>query len=86
MKSSARSRISYSTLTNEDIEFLKGKPNIANIAENQIKLHKSVQVLKGLYMRSNELDNVIVKKCEGNVNKITNYILENSTVDLIDTD
>lgn len=79
-KASSRSRISYSALSNEDIEFLKGKPNISKLVDSQQKLHKSVLETRSLYQRSNELDNVLLAQSESIVNRVTEYILENSTV------
>ncbi|CAG9783238.1 unnamed protein product [Diatraea saccharalis] len=84
MKSSSRSRISYSALSNEDIEFLKAKPNISKLVESQTKLHKSVKETMALCRRANELDDVILRYSEDKVNKITDYILENSTVESLD--
>lgn len=80
----SRSRISYSALSNEDIEFLKAKVNISKVVENQTKLHKSVKETLALYRRAMELDNVILNDCEDKVNKITKYILDNSTIEAIE--
>ncbi|XP_045785995.1 uncharacterized protein LOC123881322 [Maniola jurtina] len=79
--SSSRSRISYSVLSNEDIEFLKGKINVSQLVERQADLHKSVMQTRELYRRATELDNVILDHCEKKLRKITDYILENSTVE-----
>ncbi|RVE53243.1 hypothetical protein evm_002076 [Chilo suppressalis] len=84
LKSSSRSRISYSALSTEDIEFVKAKPNISKLVESQSKLHKSVKEARALYRRANELDDVILRYSEDKVNRITEYILENSTVEPID--
>ncbi|KAJ0180969.1 hypothetical protein K1T71_003054 [Dendrolimus kikuchii] len=80
-KSSSISRMSYSTLTNEDIDFLKGKPNIYKLYESQQKLHKSMKETIAIIRRANELDDVILSYSEDKVNRITEYILENSTVE-----
>uniref|UniRef100_A0A2A4JC38 Uncharacterized protein n=1 Tax=Heliothis virescens TaxID=7102 RepID=A0A2A4JC38_HELVI len=80
VKAPSRSRMSYSALSNEDIEFLKGKPNISKLVDSQQKLHKSVLETTALYRRANELDNVILSQSEKVVSTITDYILENSTV------
>uniref|UniRef100_A0A1E1WJB9 Uncharacterized protein n=1 Tax=Pectinophora gossypiella TaxID=13191 RepID=A0A1E1WJB9_PECGO len=81
LKTPGRSRMSYSALSAEDIEFLKGKANIPKLVESQLKLHKSVKELRALYKRANELDSVIIKHCEEKVDKITEYIFENSTIE-----
>ncbi|KAG6465089.1 uncharacterized protein LOC115453559 [Manduca sexta] len=81
VKASSRSRMSYAALTNEDIEFLKAKPNISKLADAQQKLHKSVKETVALVKRMNELDDVVLKHSENIVNTITEYILENSTVE-----
>lgn len=80
-KSSSTSRMSYSTLTNEDIDFLKAKPNIYKLYESQQKLHKSVKETIAIMRKVNELDDVILSYSEDNVQRITEYILENSTVE-----
>ncbi|XP_028169369.1 uncharacterized protein LOC114359261 isoform X2 [Ostrinia furnacalis] len=84
VKASSRSRISYSALSNEDIEFLKMKPNISKLVESQLKLHKSVKETRALYRRANELDDVILSFSEDKINKVTEYILENSTVEPVE--
>ncbi|XP_026764506.1 uncharacterized protein LOC113522864 [Galleria mellonella] len=81
VKTSSRSRMSYAALSNEDIEFLKAKPNIAHLVECQQKLRKSVKETRALFKRVNELDDVLLNYSEDKVNKITEYILENSSVD-----
>ncbi|KAJ2946630.1 hypothetical protein O0L34_g12687 [Tuta absoluta] len=80
LKAPGRSRMSYSTLTDEDIEFLKAKANTSQLVESQQKLHESLIRTRALYRRKNELDNEILMYCEQRVDKITEYILENSTV------
>lgn len=72
--------MSYSALSKEDIEFLKGKPNISKLVDSQQKLHKSVLQTRALYQRANDLDNVVLTRSESILNKVTDYILENSTV------
>lgn len=84
VKASSRSRISYSALSNEDIEFLKAKPNLSKLVESQLKLHKSVKETRALHRRANELDDVILAHSEECVNKITDHILENSTLEPIE--
>ncbi|XP_059060341.1 uncharacterized protein LOC131853463 [Achroia grisella] len=79
--SSSRSRLSYAALSNEDIEFLNAKPNTAHLIECQQKLHKSVKETRALFKRVNELDDVLLSYSEEKVNKITQFILENSSVD-----
>ncbi|KAM3966621.1 uncharacterized protein ACR2FA_012156 [Aphomia sociella] len=81
IKTSSKSRMSFGALSNEDIEFLKAKPNISNLIDSQHKLHKSVKETRALFKRANELDDVILSYSEEKVNKITEYILENSSVD-----
>ncbi|KAL4703161.1 hypothetical protein ACJJTC_016762 [Scirpophaga incertulas] len=83
-KSSSRSRISYSALSTDDIEFLKAKPNISKLIESQLKLHKSVKETQALVRRVNELDDVILRHSEDQINRITEYILENSTIEPVD--
>ncbi|CAG9575531.1 unnamed protein product [Danaus chrysippus] len=83
-KAPSRSRISYSALSNEDIEFLKAKVNISKVVDSQTKLHKSVKETLALYRRAMELDNVILNDCEDKVNKITKHILDNSTIEPIE--
>ncbi|KAL0896026.1 hypothetical protein ABMA27_012011 [Loxostege sticticalis] len=80
-KASSSSRISYSALTNEDIEFLKAKPNISKLVESQLKLHKSVKETRALYQKANELEDVILSFSEDIVSKVTKHILENSSVE-----
>ncbi|KAJ8734571.1 hypothetical protein PYW08_013821 [Mythimna loreyi] len=80
VKAPSRSRMSYAALSNEDIEFLKGKPNISKLVDSQQKLHKSVLETRALYRRANELDEVILTQSENIVSMVTDYILENSTV------
>ncbi|XP_035429696.2 uncharacterized protein LOC118262449 [Spodoptera frugiperda] len=80
VKASSRSRMSYAALSNEDIEFIKGKPNISKLVDSQQKLHKSVLETRALYRRANELDNIILTQSENIVSMVTDYILENSTV------
>ncbi|KAG7303936.1 hypothetical protein JYU34_010850 [Plutella xylostella] len=82
-KAPSRSRItsSYSSLTNDDIEFLKGKPNLSTFVQSQQKLHQSVKQTMALYRRLNKLDNDMLAYSESKVNKVTEYIFENSTVE-----
>lgn len=80
-KASSRSRMTYAALSNEDIEFLKGKPAISKLIDSQQKLHKSVKETRALFRRVNELDDVILNHCEEKINKVTEYILENSSVE-----
>lgn len=81
VKVPSQSRMSYSALSNEDIEFLKAKPNISILVDSQQKLHTSVIETMALVRRANELDKEFLDFCEGQVNKITEHILENSTVE-----
>lgn len=81
VKASGRSRMSYSTLSNDDIEFIKGKCHINKLVESQQKLHKSVKETRALYKRACELDDVVLSLCEDKVNKITEYIIDNSTIE-----
>ncbi|XP_075988532.1 uncharacterized protein LOC142984663 [Anticarsia gemmatalis] len=83
-KASSRSRMSYSALSNEDIEFLKAKPNISKLVDSQQKLHKSVLETREIYRRASELDNIILTHSEDMVNMVTDYILENSTVEPVE--
>ncbi|XP_072935224.1 uncharacterized protein [Epargyreus clarus] len=80
-KAPSRSRMSYAALSNEDIEFLKAKVNLSKLVESQLKLHKSVKENVALHRRAVELDNVILQNCEDKMNKVTEYILENSTIE-----
>lgn len=80
VKAPSRSKMSYTALSNEDIEFLKGKPNISKLADSQQQFHKSILQTSTLYRRANEIDNVILSQSEKVVSTITEYILENSTV------
>lgn len=82
VKASSRSRISYSALSNEDIEFLKAKPNLSKLVDSQQKLHKSVLQTRELLRRASELDEVILTNSEAMIDAVTNYILENSTLDI----
>ncbi|CAH2100291.1 unnamed protein product [Euphydryas editha] len=82
-KAPSRSRISYASLSNEDIEFLKAKVNTSKIVDNQLQLHKSVKDTRELYRKAMELDNLILSHCEENIKEITDYILENSTIEPI---
>lgn len=81
VKTPGPSQMSYSTLSNEDIEFIKGKCNISKLVESQQNLHKSLKETRALYKRACELDDVILNLCEGKVNKITEYIIDNSTIE-----
>ncbi|XP_041974589.1 uncharacterized protein LOC121729932 [Aricia agestis] len=81
VKAPSRSRITYSVLSDEDIEFVKAKVNISKLIDSQQKLHESIRETQQLYRRANALDDVLLNYCEDKVKKITNYILENSTVD-----
>lgn len=80
VKAPSSSRMSYSALSNEDIEFLKGKPNISKLIGSQQKLHKTVLETRALYRRASELDDLILTQSENIVSTVTDYILENSTV------
>lgn len=80
-KAPSRSRLSYSSLSNEDIEFLKAKVNISKLVDNQQKLHNSVKETQQLYRKAIELDDVLLNHCEQKVNEVTDYLLENSTID-----
>ncbi|CAB3257275.1 unnamed protein product [Arctia plantaginis] len=84
VKASSRSRISYSALSTEDIEFLKAKPNLSKLVDSQQKLHKSVLETRELFRRASELDNVILMNSEDMIDSVTNYILENSTLDIVE--
>ncbi|XP_050356845.1 uncharacterized protein LOC126777736 [Nymphalis io] len=77
----SRTRISYSSLSTEDIEFLKSKVNVTKIVDSQLKLHQSVKETQALYRRAMELDNVLLNHCEEKVKEVTDYILENSTIE-----
>lgn len=77
----SRSRISYASLSNEDIEFLKGKHNISKLVDCQMEFHASVEATRHIYKRSVALDNVFVEYVENNINKINEHILENSMID-----
>lgn len=83
-KAPSRSRISYASLSNEDIEFLKAKVNISKIVNSQLQLHKCVNETKELYRKAMELDNHLLSYCEEKVKEITDYILENSTIEPIE--
>lgn len=78
---SGRLRMSFSTLSNEDIEFIKGKCNISKLVDSQQKLHKSIKETRALYKCACELDDIILSICEDKVNKITEYIIDNSTIE-----
>ncbi|KOB68620.1 Acetaldehyde dehydrogenase (Acetylating) [Operophtera brumata] len=73
--------MSYSALSNEDIEFLKAKPNISKLVDSQQKLHTSVKETMALVRRAYELDKVFLDFCEEQVNRIIEHIMENSTVE-----
>ena len=83
-KAPSRTRISYASLSNEDIEFLKGKQNITKLIDSQASLHKSVLFTRELYKRAVELDNVIEEHVSDKIKKITDYVFENSTVEPLD--
>lgn len=80
-KVSGISQITFSALSNEDIQFINGKCNISKLVESQQKFHKSVKESRALYKRACELDNIILSVCEDTVNKITEYIIDNSTIE-----
>lgn len=82
-KAPARSRMSYTALSNEDIEYLKAKPNLTKLVESQQKLHMSTKQAVALMRKVIELDEVIVSYCEDKVNQITQHILENSTINSV---
>lgn len=46
-----------------------------------MKLHKSVKEIHALFKRAMELDNVILTYSEDKVKKISEHILDNSTVE-----
>ncbi|XP_014369394.2 uncharacterized protein LOC106719548 [Papilio machaon] len=81
VKSTSKAKICYSALTNEDIEFLKGKVNITKLIDSQTKLHKSVRESHALFKRAAELDNVILSHCEDKIKQINEYILDNSSIE-----
>ncbi|CAK1599460.1 unnamed protein product [Parnassius mnemosyne] len=81
-KAPSTSRLSYSTLSDDDIEFLKGKVSISKLVDSQLKLHKSVKEAHALFKRATELDDVILSNSEDKVKKITEHILDNSTLEL----
>lgn len=81
VKAPSRSIMSYSALSNDDIEFLKAKPNLSKLIEAQQKLHKSVKEVMALVHRTQELDDIVLRNSEEKVTQITEYILENSTVE-----
>ncbi|XP_013144369.1 PREDICTED: uncharacterized protein LOC106107901 [Papilio polytes] len=81
VKASSKAKICYSALTNEDIEFLKGKVNITKLVDSQTKLHKSVRESHALFKRAAELDNVILSHCENRIKQINEYILDNSSIE-----
>ncbi|XP_050663930.1 uncharacterized protein LOC126964692 [Leptidea sinapis] len=78
--SSSRSKLDYSVLTSEDIEFLNAKVNISKLVEIQQDLHKSLMQTKEFYRKASQLNNVIVSHCENKINEVTDYIIENSTI------
>lgn len=80
-KAPSRLRMSYSALSNEDIEFLKSKPNISKLVDSQQKFHTSIKETMALMRRANELDKVLLEFSEEKLNRITEHILENSTVE-----
>ncbi|XP_013183339.1 uncharacterized protein LOC106129352 [Amyelois transitella] len=85
-KSSNKSiSMSLAALSKEDIEFLNGKPNLSKLIDSQQKLHKSVKETCALYSRANDLDDIILNDCERKINTITEHILENSTVEPVET-
>lgn len=77
----SRSRMSYSALSNEDIEFLKAKVNISKVVDSQQKFHTSIKETIALVRKANDLDRVLLQFCEEKVNTITEYILENSMIE-----
>ncbi|XP_053601725.1 uncharacterized protein LOC128670238 [Plodia interpunctella] len=85
-KSSNKSiSMSLAALSKEDIEFLNGKPNISKLIDSQQKLHKSVKETRALYRRAIELDDVILDYCEEKVNTVMEHILENSTIEPVES-
>lgn len=72
----------YSVLEAEDIEFLNRKVNLSQLVEKQQALHKSVKIAQALYGRATNLENIILKNVEYKIEKINNYIFENSTMDV----
>ncbi|XP_023950651.2 uncharacterized protein LOC112054936 [Bicyclus anynana] len=81
---SKKSRISYAVLSNENIEFLKGKANISQLADSQAEFHKSVMQTRELYRRAMELDNIVFDYCEKNLSAVTDHILQNSNIQFIE--
>ncbi|XP_073958829.1 uncharacterized protein [Choristoneura fumiferana] len=77
-KKSDKVRINYSILSNEDIEFLRGKPNLTDLVDSVKKLQKATTATYALYKRLGELDNVILEKAESQVERMTRHLLENS--------
>ncbi|CAG5041666.1 unnamed protein product [Parnassius apollo] len=80
-KAPNRSRLSYSALSNDDIEFLKAKVGISKLVDSQLKLHKSIKQTYALFRRATELDDIILSNSEDKVKKITEHILDNSTLE-----
>lgn len=83
-KSCSGSTMSFAALTDEDIKFFKSKLNVTKLIDSQQKLHKCVLETRELYRRASELDNVILTNSENRVKIVTDYILENSTIDPVD--
>lgn len=77
-KKSDKVRINYSILSNEDIEFLRGKPNLTDLVDSVKRLQKATNATYALYKRLEELDNVILERAEGQVERMTKHLLDNS--------
>ncbi|CAH4035059.1 uncharacterized protein LOC123710413 [Pieris brassicae] len=74
----------YSVLNAEDIEFLNRKINLSQLIERQQGLHKSVKIAQAFYRKATELENVILTNVESKIDKIHDYIFENSTMDFVE--
>ncbi|XP_068628912.1 uncharacterized protein [Battus philenor] len=81
VKTTSKSKISYSSLSNEDIEFLNGKISISKLTDSLTKLHESIKKTHAVYKRASDLDDVILSNIEDKVQEITDNVLENSRIE-----
>lgn len=73
-----KSRLSYSALTNEDIEFLNAKINLTKLVDSAGKLHDTTKSCVAFVMKANELDDEMLTLTEKKVDKVVQHLIEQS--------
>ncbi|XP_063543029.1 uncharacterized protein LOC134751522 [Cydia strobilella] len=75
----SKTRIDYSILSDEDVKFLEGRPNLTELVDSVNQLQKSTRETYALYQRAMELDEVVLRDVEGKVERVTKHLLEKSS-------